>query len=72
MGHDQGWLSLTFLILQTCVSYLVDRWYRDYQRFKGVNRATTAEECARLLVTEGYATDPQYAEKLIRIMKENG
>jgi flagellum-specific peptidoglycan hydrolase FlgJ len=42
------------------------------KRFKGVNRATTAEECARLLVTEGYATDPQYAEKLIRIMKENG
>jgi hypothetical protein len=63
---------IDFPDLQTCVSYLVDRWYRDYQRYKGVNRATTAEECARLLVTEGYATDPQYAEKLIRIMKENG
>jgi flagellum-specific peptidoglycan hydrolase FlgJ len=63
---------IDFPDLQTCVSYLVDRWYRDYQRFKGVNRATTAEECARLLVAEGYATDPQYAEKLIRIMRENG
>jgi hypothetical protein len=63
---------IDFPDLQTCVSYLVDRWYRDYQRFKGVNRATSAEDCARLLVTEGYATDPQYAEKLIRIMKENG
>ena len=63
---------IDFPDLQTCVSYLVDRWYRDYQRYKGVNRATSAEECARLLVAEGYATDPQYAEKLIRIMKENG
>ncbi len=63
---------IDFPDLQTCVSYLVDRWYRDYQRHKGVNRTTSAEECARLLVTEGYATDPQYAEKLIRLMRENG
>ena len=63
---------IDFPDLQTCVSYLIDRWYRDYQRHKGVNRATSAEECARLLVTEGYATDPQYAEKLIRLMRENG
>jgi hypothetical protein len=62
---------IDFPDLQTCVTYLVDRWYRDYQRFKGVNRATSAEECARLLVAEGYATDPQYAEKLIRLMREN-
>jgi len=62
---------IDFPDLQTCVSYLVDRWYRDYKRFKGVNRANSPEECARLLVTEGYATDPQYSEKLIRIMKEN-
>ena len=62
---------IDFPNLQTCVSYLVDRWYRDYQRYKGVNRANSAEECARLLVAEGYATDPQYAEKLIRIMREN-
>ncbi len=57
--------------LQTCVTYLVDRWYRDYQRFKGVNRATSAEECAKLLVVEKYATDPAYADKLIRILREN-
>ena len=63
---------IDFPDLQTCVSYLVERWYRDYQRYKGVNRATSAEECARLLVTEGYATDPQYADKLIRLMRENG
>ena len=62
---------IDFPDLQTCVSYLVDRWYRDYKRYKGVNRANSSEECARLLVQEGYATDPQYAEKLIRIIKEN-
>lgn len=63
---------IDFPDLQTCVTYLVDRWYRDYQRFKGVNRAGSPEECARLLVAEGYATDPQYADKLIKLMRENG
>jgi hypothetical protein len=62
---------IDFPDLQTCVTYLVDRWYRDYQRYKGVNRATSPEECARLLVAEGYATDPQYADKLIKLMREN-
>ena len=70
------WITITagfldFPDLKTCVSYLVDRWYRDYKTYKGVNRANTPEECARLLVSEGYATDPTYTEKLIKIMKEN-
>lgn len=62
---------IDFPDLQTCVSYLVDRWYRDYKQYKGVNRATSPEECARLLVAEGYATDPQYSTKLINILREN-
>ena len=62
---------IDFPDLQTCVSYLVDRWYRDYKQYKGVNRASSPEECARLLVTEGYATDPQYSTKLINILREN-
>jgi hypothetical protein len=62
---------IDFPDLQTCVTYLVDRWYRDYQRYKGVNRASSPEECARLLVKEGYATDPQYSEKLIKLLREN-
>lgn len=70
------WITISasfidFPNLQTCVSYLVSRWYRDYKTYRGINRANTAEECARLLVSEGYATDPTYAEKLIKIMKEN-
>jgi hypothetical protein len=59
---------LDFPDIQTCVTYLVDRWYKDYKHFKGVNRANTRNECAQLLVKEGYATDPDYATKVIQIM----
>jgi len=59
---------IDFPDLTTCVHYLVDRWYKDFGRFKGVNRATSRNECAQLLVKEGYATDPDYSTKLIQIM----
>lgn len=59
---------IDFPDLYTCVCYLVERWYKDFGRFKGVNRAKSAEECAKLLVAEGYATDPDYATKLIDII----
>lgn len=59
---------LDFPDLYTCVTYLVERWYKDFGKFKGVNRATSRNECARLLVQEGYATDPDYATKLIQIL----
>ena len=59
---------IDFPDLRTCVSYLVDRWYKDFDGHKGVNRATSRNECARLLVKEGYATDPDYSTKLIQIM----
>ena len=59
---------IDFPDLQTCVSYLVDRWYKDFDGYVGVNKATSRNECARLLVKEGYATDPDYSTKLIQIM----
>lgn len=61
---------IDFPDLSTCITYLVDRWYKDFGRFKGVNRAQNKEECANLLVKEGYATDPDYANKLICIMNQ--
>ncbi len=61
---------LDFPDIQTCVSYLVDRWYKDYGTFRGVNRAASRNECAKLLVEEGYATDPAYTTKLIQIMDQ--
>ena len=59
---------IDFPDLYKCVCYLVERWYKDFGRFKGVNRAKDRNECARLLVVEGYATDPDYASKLMQIM----
>ena len=67
------WITITasfidFPDLETCVFYLVEHWYKDFGKFKGVNRAKTRNECAQLLVTEKYATDPEYSTKLIQIM----
>ena len=59
---------INFTDLPTCVQYLVEHWYKDFNVYKGVNRATNRNECAHLLVTERYATDPDYAIKLIQIM----
>ena len=50
------------------VTELVNKWYKDWGNYKGVNRAGSAEEAARLLLQENYATDPSYASKLIDIM----
>ena len=56
--------------IQDCVDELVKLWYKDYKSYKGVNRASTAGECAQLLKLEGYATDPNYPVKLIGIMQD--
>ena len=50
------------------VQELVKRWYQDYETYKGVNNAKTVEEAAEMLVAQGYATDPNYAAKLLRII----
>jgi len=67
------WITITagfinFPDLSTCVKYLIDRWYKDFEVYKGVNKAANRNECARLWVSEGYATEPDYATKLIQIM----
>ena len=69
------WITITdsfinFPDLESCVVYLVDHWYKDFGKYKGVNRAATRDEAARLLVKEGYATDPNYAAKLIALMNQ--
>lgn len=70
------WITITasfinFPDIQTCVAYLVDRWYKDYKNYKGVNNADNRDDAARLLQAQGYATDPGYAEKLIRVMNQH-
>ena len=59
-----------FASLYDCVVYLVDRWYKDYKQYKGVNNAMSREAGAQHLVKEGYATDPEYAKKLIALMQK--
>jgi hypothetical protein len=54
-----------------CVNHLVTHWYKDYKGYQGVNRARSRDECARLLKASGYATDPLYAQKLIRLMNDH-
>jgi hypothetical protein len=61
-----------FNSLYDCVVYLVDRWYKNWKQYKGVNTAASKEAGARHLVKEGYATDPAYADKLIKLMREHG
>jgi hypothetical protein len=54
-----------------CVKHLVNRWYKDWRGYEGVNRAATRNEAAELLKAEGYATDPVYPELLINLMDDN-
>ncbi len=73
---DGKWITIKdtfkdFTGAYDCVKYLVKRWYKDYGGYQGVNRAKSREECAELLRVEGYATDPTYTEKLIKLMNDN-
>lgn len=62
---------MNFSTPEECVQCLVDRWYKDYKDYKGVNRAISRDEAADLLVKEGYATDPLYSKKLKDLMNRN-
>jgi len=62
---------MDFPDLGACVKYLVTRWYKDWDQYEGVDRAPTPEAAAKELVKQGYATDPRYAEKLIKLLEEH-
>ena len=70
------WITITadfidFPDLGTCVRHLVTRWYKDWDKYEGVNRAATRDDAAKELVKQHYATDPDYAKKLVKLMNEN-
>jgi len=52
------------------VNHLVTQWYKDYKGYKGVNNASDKFAAAQMLKSEGYATDPIYANSLSRLMNE--
>lgn len=62
---------MDFATPEECIKYLVDRWYKDYKDYNGVNNASSRNDAARMLVSEHYATDPEYANKLIALMDRN-
>jgi hypothetical protein len=73
---NNQWITISdsfidFPDIQTCVTYLVDRWYKDFKTYRGCNNATNREDAARMLQSQGYATDPGYADKLIRLMRQH-
>lgn len=73
--YDGRWVTIKagfidFPTLAACIEYLVSRWYKDYGRFHGVNRARNRYEAARMLKEQAYATDPEYPSKLSRLMKQ--
>ena len=55
---------------QDAVNHLVSQWYKDYKGHKGVNNADSAFAAADQLRAEGYATDPQYAKSLKRLLTQ--
>jgi flagellum-specific peptidoglycan hydrolase FlgJ len=52
-----------------CVNDLVKMWYKDYKNYTGVHRASNAEAAAYMLKEQGYATDDNYSQKLISILR---
>ena len=57
--------------VKAAVEELVDRWYKDYNGYKGVNNAPNCIAAAKELQRQGYATAPDYAEKLIGLRNRN-
>lgn len=73
--YDGKWVTIKagfidFPSLAACIEYLVVHWYKDWQSYKGVNRADNRYAAARMLKDQGYATDPDYPAKLSRLMKQ--
>lgn len=70
------WVTITdtfrdYATPEASIEDLIRLWYKDYRGFKGVNRAQSWPECCHLLRSEGYATDPNYPTKLIKLIREN-
>lgn len=59
-----------FATPQDAINHLVNQWYKDYKGYRGVNNASDAFAAAMMLKSEGYATDPVYAQSLQRLMNE--
>ena len=63
---------INFDTAQEAVDYLVKLWYKDYKGYTGVETGSeNAGQVAEKLQAETLATDPNYADKLKKILKQN-
>ena len=54
-----------------CIDELVTKWYKNYNGYVGANVAANRNDAAYHLKAEGYATDPNYPQKLISLMNKH-
>jgi len=63
---------INFDSAQDSIDYLVKLWYKDFNGYTGVETGSeNSGQVAEKLQAETFATDPNYANKLKRVMKEN-
>ena len=63
---------INFDTAQEAVDYLVKLLYKDYKGYTGVETGSeNAGQVAEKLQAETFATDPNYADKLKKILKQN-
>ena len=63
---------INFDTAQEAVDYLVKLWYKDYKGYTGVETGSeNAGQVAEKLHAATFAPDPNYADKLKKILKQN-
>lgn len=68
---NESWAS--YETPQDAVNFLTSNWYEDSKFGPGiVSAGGTRSGAAEQLVTQGYATDPEYGTKLLKILSDRG
>ena len=55
---------------EAAIQYLSKLWYKDFGAYKGANNGKDINAAIQVLIKGNYATDPKYAEKLLKIIQE--
>ena len=55
---------------EAAINYLSRLWYKDFGAYKGANNGKDINSAIQVLVDGDYATDPDYAKKLLKLLQE--
>tara|TARA_Y100001938_G_scaffold76856_1_gene106319 strand:- start:4251 stop:7916 length:3666 start_codon:yes stop_codon:yes gene_type:complete len=55
---------------EAAIKYLSKLWYKDFGAYKGANNGKDINSAIQVLVDGDYATDPDYAKKLLKLLQE--